>query len=672
MKVTVSVPYHGCPDTVRRAVNAVLTQTHTDLLCVVVNDGDHATPPWPALANITDPRLIRHDLADNHGRYHCDAVTLTMCDTPWWTIHDADDEADPRWLATMLETATRADADVVLTGQTVHHINGTTTIEPVLPLTDGAYRHHAHMAGLWSTSFLRSIGGPHPAYRVGWDTMLTGAALALGAATVLPEPLYTRHRRYGSLTTARTTGMRSPLRRRTVQELRRLWPLMVDAAGHGPEHVRAVLSEGRDNTQVGATAWGLVWPRLIEEHGDLWSGWALDEHGARTLCGHLADRMPRTVVEAGSGSSTVLLAEYARLTGATVTSLEHQLRFLEATTELIAEHGLADYVDVRHAPLRQTPTGPWYTTDLPAGIDFALVDGPPEATGGRAAALPCLLPYLSGNATLLLDDAHRPGEKDALAQWEQLGATVDVLSGAGKPMALVAPPAPTPALPEHVDASDVVLTLLTGDRPALLTDTLTALRGTAPGLLESAYVVVLHNGGDPATRRVLDAHADVIDERLVHEGQPLTCGEATSRLAATASTTGRPLWLHLEDDWTAQAGPPGWLDTARQILTHHPEVFQVRLRHTSDRVLTRHMVTRQPIRWTDHPGYRFAPTAHLTFNPTLMRTSDAANVWPAEGERAAQNHAHTAGLCAVAQLVPGVFTHAGANASLRELTGSPV
>lgn len=669
-RVTVSMPYHGSPDTIRRAVDAVLNQTHTNLLLVVVNDGDHDRPPWPALADVTDPRLVRFDLTENRGRYHADAVTLAACTTPWWTVHDADDEAEPQWLETMLAVAHESGADVVFTAQTIIHLDGAVHTEQPRPWTDGRYRHHAHMAGLWDVGFLRRLGGPHPGYRVGFDTMLTAAALASGRAALVPTPLYTRHRRRGSLTTAPATGTRSMLRRRTAAELRRLWPHMTEAARTSPDQVRRVLDSSRlpaDRAQVADDAWGLRWPLLVDELADRWTGWALDQEGARLLAERLAERRPRLVVEAGSGTSTVLLAEYARITGARVISLEHQTQFLERTRGLLAEHGLDGHVDVRLAPLQATPAGPWYDTVLPDGVDLVLVDGPPEGAGGRAAALPELLPHLADGAELLLDDADRPGEQAALEQWRRAGAAVAVLTRPeGKAVALVHPHRPSRA----VDASDTVVTVLCGRRPDLLEVTLATLRATAPGLLDTAHVIVLHNGADPETGEVVDRHRGVVNQ-VITTTELLTCGQGTSRLAEAAAASGRRFWLHLEDDWEATTAHPGWLDDARHLLDTHPRVYQVRLRHTSERVLPYHMVTRRPLVWEERVRYRVANEAHLTLNPSLTRVEHITRVWPAVGEREAQRNAHRAGLRGVAQLVPGVFTHKGENQSLRLVTGSP-
>jgi len=228
--VTVSIPYYGCLATIRRAVTAVLAQTHTALRLVVVNDGD-PLPPWPALADLADPRLIRFDLPANHGRYFCDAIALAACDTPWWTVHDADDEAEPDWLATMLATARRHRADVVFTAQTKHTLDGT-SVYAAVKRWDGTavLRHHAHMAGLWRTDWLRLVGGPHPGYRIGYDTLLTAVAFAAGRVAVVERPLYHRHQRAGSLTQAPATRSGSPERHRARTDLRAIWPTVLGAA----------------------------------------------------------------------------------------------------------------------------------------------------------------------------------------------------------------------------------------------------------------------------------------------------------------------------------------------------------------------------------------------------------------------------------------------------------
>jgi hypothetical protein len=220
--VTVSIPYHGCPNQIRRAVLAVLGQTMPDLWCVVTNDADQARPPWQYLRDIDDPRLVRVDRAANRGRYHQDASVLAACDTPWWTVHDADDQADPGWLESMLLVA--PGRDVVLTAQRVVNLRGRSAVEQPRTLAhDGQLHHYGHMAGLWRTEWLKGVGGPHPGYRVGYDTMLSTIARASGDVGVCLVPLYTRFRRPGSLTTSRATGNKSSYRQAQRARLAELW-----------------------------------------------------------------------------------------------------------------------------------------------------------------------------------------------------------------------------------------------------------------------------------------------------------------------------------------------------------------------------------------------------------------------------------------------------------------
>lgn len=390
-----------------------------------------------------------------------------------------------------------------------------------------------------------------------------------------------------------------------------------------------------------------------------WGGWALDRHTAVELAAWLDHIRPGLVVEAGSGATTVVLADYATRTGAKVVSLEHDGRYLARTADLLAQHRLGGVVDLRHAPLStvDTPDGPapWYDTVLPDGIGMALVDGPP-GTVGRQGALYALWPHLADGAHVWLDDADRPGEQAALSRWARhLPVRIRLLP---LPRGLAVVGAGN-IRPSTVDASDVAVTILTGRRPDLLAATVASLTTAAPGLLQSAHVTVLHNGTDAKTAALLDGWpwVDAID---THHGSMLPVGAAVSRLAAALPD--RPLWLHLEDDWTAATTVPGWLDVARDMLAD-PQVGQVRLRHRGQPVHTRHMTTGQPIRWTRHHPGALVGEAHYTCNPSLMRTADAVVVWPADSERAAMHTFATRGW-QVAQLDPGVFHHTGAAQSL--------
>lgn len=213
--------------------------------------------------------------------------------------------------------------------------------------------------------------------------------------------------------------------------------------------------------------------------------------------------------------------------------------------------------------------------------------------------------------------------------------------------------------------NDVVLTLLTGRRPDLFARTVESALENAPGLLEESLVVVLVNGGDADSLAFVERFSDVIDRRLVTPRvRPI--GRSVSTLSHWAGRSGRRYWLHLEDDWECRP-VDGWLDEAKGLLL--AGAAQVRLRRAEERVLDRHMVTREPLLWVERGDHRWSSDAHYTLNPSLVWTSSAEDAWPATGERAAQRRWHRRGMTVSAQHLPGVFAHIGQDRSLREATG---
>ena len=138
--------------------------------------------------------------------------------------------------------------------------------------------------------------------------------------------------------------------------------------------------------------------------------WALREETLKLLDLRLGFLKPKLIVEAGSGRSSAVLSRHAR-----TISLEHLPRYA-AESKLLAPDA-----EIRLAPLRDfhtlAGTFRWYDSDLPSGIDFALIDGPPGLTAGREAALFALWPYLSKDWEIWIDDIDRQHEKDCLKLW---------------------------------------------------------------------------------------------------------------------------------------------------------------------------------------------------------------------------------------------------------------
>src|SRR5690606_29451001 len=87
-------------------------------------------------------------------------------------------------------------------------------------------------------------------------------------------------------------------------------------------------------------------------------GWRADAGLPRLLTDHIERRKPETVVEFGSGASTLVIARaLERFVGAAASfiSFEHDDEFSRRTRERLAEHGCR--ADLRVAPLVPAPGG---------------------------------------------------------------------------------------------------------------------------------------------------------------------------------------------------------------------------------------------------------------------------------------------------------------------------
>ncbi|MBB4935654.1 glycosyltransferase involved in cell wall biosynthesis [Lipingzhangella halophila] len=200
---------------------SILGQTHRDLTCLVVNDGDDPAPLRAALDGIDDGRLVVVDLPHNRGRYFVDAVTAQACLTEWWVPHDADDASEPHRIEALLAAAEQG-TDAVFSPFTNHREDGRVEHRAIRGRTpDRRMRYTAHLSQLWRTSAARRL--THPGYRVAYDAVMTTAALYYGHVVIHGEPSYHRIRQPESLVTSVATGRGSPHRRETRQKLKRLW-----------------------------------------------------------------------------------------------------------------------------------------------------------------------------------------------------------------------------------------------------------------------------------------------------------------------------------------------------------------------------------------------------------------------------------------------------------------
>lgn len=202
-----------------------------------------------------------------------------------------------------------------------------------------------------------------------------------------------------------------------------------------------------------------------------------------------------------------------------------------------------------------------------------------------------------------------------------------------------------------MDASDVTLAILTGMRPRLLRQT---LDGLPDGMLDSAHVLTLHNGGDDATVDVLDDFD--IDLKMTNLDGLWPIGKASSHLLATAGAEKRPFVLYLQDDWLCRHDGD-WLVDAMRVLDNEPRIGQVRLRLTNERAHIDHTsIHREKVRWAYLNGHRISENGDWTLNPFIARTEDVLTSFT--DEKDAMRQFHKTGQI-ISQLVPGVFGHIG-------------
>lgn len=167
--------------------------------------------------------------------------------------------------------------------------------------------------------------------------------------------------------------------------------------------------------------------RPMPELGD----WAMSASTLIWMLDRLENPSVRTIVECGSGSSTVWFATALATRGGEgrVIAMETSAAYAESTRAELAKLGLEDRAVVLHAPLVDTAVPgrdnqPWFDVsvlpDLPP-VDLLFVDGP---VGGvahqvRYPAFPLLADRLAPGATVVLDDTGRPAEAAIVQAWKE-------------------------------------------------------------------------------------------------------------------------------------------------------------------------------------------------------------------------------------------------------------
>lgn len=157
------------------------------------------------------------------------------------------------------------------------------------------------------------------------------------------------------------------------------------------------------------------------------TGWSASPALASRLYSLIKESKPATILELGSGVSTVVMAYAIQKVGmGKLISIDHDKDYAEKTRAELKRHRLDHLVDVIHTPLVMTTTKggpkPWYdisvlksTTD----INLLIIDGPPRHTcrDARLPAFEQLSKRLAPGCIVVIDDSLRPDEKRSLDAW---------------------------------------------------------------------------------------------------------------------------------------------------------------------------------------------------------------------------------------------------------------
>jgi hypothetical protein len=162
---------------------------------------------------------------------------------------------------------------------------------------------------------------------------------------------------------------------------------------------------------------------LLNDPRLTWDGAAITKTAITAAIKHCEQHGVQTILETGSGMSTIFFADYARDTGATVTSLEHSRKWYDRNRALLDDLGLLEYVDLRYAPIGGDG---FFSAKLTGTYDFVLVDG---IGTHRGRELPRLMDNgnLSDDFVIWLHDGNRDSEKRIIERWKKAcGVTAEL------------------------------------------------------------------------------------------------------------------------------------------------------------------------------------------------------------------------------------------------------
>lgn len=161
--------------------------------------------------------------------------------------------------------------------------------------------------------------------------------------------------------------------------------------------------------------------RLISDLSYGWDnvGWSAP-HAFLEACWEWMGPAPQTVLECGSGLSTILLGALAERTGSTIWTLEDDASWGDRVRQCLRLNGITT-VNLCVGPLERYDEYDWYAPpfkQMPKSFSLVICDGPASTTrGGRYGMAPVMRDRLPKGVVVLMDDANREGEQLIARRW---------------------------------------------------------------------------------------------------------------------------------------------------------------------------------------------------------------------------------------------------------------
>ena len=157
--------------------------------------------------------------------------------------------------------------------------------------------------------------------------------------------------------------------------------------------------------------------------------WAAGPEYYAHICNDIIINNKLSVVEAGSGISTILLARLIKKNNlkTKILSIDHDAGWQEVVAHCLETDGVKDAVEFVCSPLVRNGQYSWYDKcQIVLPIDFVVdtivVDGPiGDVPMARYGAIPFLREYLSNECyTIYLHDTDRADEQETIRRWAEM------------------------------------------------------------------------------------------------------------------------------------------------------------------------------------------------------------------------------------------------------------